>query len=167
MKKPLIYLIATIVIAVLAIFTYNNVFASKPAPQVALQTLDGRSFNTHDLKGKVVMYKFWATDCVTCIKQMPNTVAYYEKYKDQGYETIAVAMKHDKVDAIQRLVDERGYPFTIVYDHDGAIAKAFNDVRFTPIVFLVDRQGNIVKSYIGDYDSDLYIQDLEKVLQQS
>lgn len=167
MKKSFILIIAVSIISVLAYFGYNTVFASKAAPQVTFNSLDGRTFVTDDLKGKVTMVKFWATDCVTCMKQMPNTIAYYEKYKDQGYDTVAVAMKHDSVDAIQRLIDERGYGFTVVHDADGAIAEAFSNVRFTPVAFLLDRKAQIVKTYIGDYDSKLYIEDLEKVLAQN
>lgn len=167
MKKRFITIIAVVAIAILAFFTYDTVFTSKSAPQVSFNSIDGRSFETSDLKGKVTMVKFWATDCVTCMKQMPDTIAHYDKYKDQGYETVAVAMKYDKVDAIQRLIDERGYKFTIVHDADGSIAKAFGDIRFTPVAFLVDRKGQIVKSYIGDYDTNLFIDDLERTLAQS
>lgn len=167
MKKRFISLIAVAVIGILAFFTYNTVFASKSAPQVTFNSIDGRTFETDDLKGRVTMVKFWATDCVTCMKQMPDTIAHYDKYKDQGYETIAVAMKHDKVEAIQRLIDDRGYKFTIVHDADGSIAKAFGDVRFTPVAFLFDRKGQLVKSYIGDYDTNLFIGDLERTLAQS
>lgn len=167
MKKKFIPIIAVAVIAALGFFTYNTVFSSKSAPQVTFNSIDGRQFQTSDLLGKVTMFKFWATDCVTCMRQMPDTVAHYAKYKDQGYDTVAVAMKHDRVDAIQRLIDERGYEFTIVHDADGAIAEAFGEVRFTPVAFLVDRKGQIIKSYIGDYDTSLFIEDLEKALAQS
>lgn len=167
MKKSFISIIAVAVIAVLAFFTYNTVFASKSAPQVTFNSIDGKTFKTDDLKGHVTMVKFWATDCVTCMKQMPDTVAHHEKYKAQGFETVAVAMKHDSIDAIQRLIDERGYQFTIVHDVDGAIAKAFGEVRFTPVAFLFDRKGQLVRSYIGDYDTNLFIEDLERTLAQS
>lgn len=167
MKKSFIILIAVAVIAILGAVTYNTVFSGKAAPEVTFNSIDGRQFATHDLQGKVTMYKFWATDCVTCMRQMPDTVAHYAKYKDQGYETVAVAMKHDSVDAINRLVQERGYEFTIVHDKDGSIAKAFGDVRFTPVAFLVDRKGKIIKSFIGNYDKNLFVEELEKALAQS
>ncbi|NLA50728.1 MAG: TlpA family protein disulfide reductase [Alcaligenaceae bacterium] len=167
MKKSFISIIAVAAIAILAFFTYNSLFTSKAAPQVTFNSIDGRTFETDDLRGKVTMVKFWATDCVTCMKQMPDTVAHHEQYQPQGFETIAVAMKHDKVDAIQRLIDDRGYKFTIVHDADGSIAEAFGEVRFTPVAFLYDRNGKLVKSYIGDYDTDLFIADLERALAQS
>ncbi|MDO5666918.1 MAG: TlpA disulfide reductase family protein [Alcaligenaceae bacterium] len=167
MKKSFIIIIAVAVLAILGAFTYNTVIASKAAPEVTFNAMDGRSFQTQDLKGKVTMYKFWATDCVTCMRQMPDTIEHYAKYKDQGYETVAVAMKHDSTDAINRLIQERGYEFTIVHDADGSIAKAFGDVRFTPIAFLVDRKGKIIKSFIGNYDKNLFVEELEKALAQS
>lgn len=167
MKKRLTIIIAAVFIAILGAFVYNTVIVSKSAPEVTFNTMDGRQFTTHELQGKVTMVKFWATDCITCMRQMPDTVAYYDKYKQQGYETVAVAMKHDKTDAINRLIQERGYEFAIVHDADGSIAKAFGDVRFTPVAFLVDRKGKIIKSFIGDYDKKLFVEELEKALAQS
>lgn len=167
MKKNFVLLIVVAVIAILGAVVYNTVFSSKTVPEVTLHSIDGRQFTTHDLQGKVTMYKFWATDCVTCMRQMPDTVAHYAKYKDQGYETVAVAMKHDSVAAINRLVQERGYEFTIVHDADGSIAKAFGDVRFTPVAFLVDRKGKVIKSFIGNYDKNQFIEALEKALAHS
>ena len=54
-----------------------------------------------------------------------------------------------------------------LHDSDGSIAKAFGDVRFTPIAFLVDRKGKIIKSFIGDYDQRLFIEELERALAHS
>lgn len=167
MKKSFIIIIAIAFITILGAFAYNTAIVSKSVPEVAFNTIDGRNFNTRDLQGKVTMYKFWATDCVTCMRQMPDTIEHYAKYKDQGYETVAVAMKHDSIEAINRLIKERGYEFTIVHDDDGSIAKAFGDVRFTPVAFLVDRKGKIIKSFIGNYDKNLFVEELEKALAQS
>lgn len=135
-------------------------------PDVQYQTLEGQQFFTHDLKGKVVLVKFWATTCVTCVKQMPDTVHTYNTYKDKGYDTIAVAMSYDDPKAIAQFRDSHQLPFTIAYDKTGEIAKAVGGVRFTPVAFLLDRQSNIVKQFIGDYNKQEFIQTLEKTLAQ-
>ena len=57
--------------------------------------LDGSTTTTGDLRGKVTLVNVWATTCVSCVKEMPMLASTYTKYRDQGYETIAVAMSYD------------------------------------------------------------------------
>lgn len=162
MKKIILVAVAIIAVAVAAVFSFNK----ESFPEVSYHTLEGKQLTTQDLKGKVVLVKFWATTCVTCVKQMPDTIKHYNTYKDKGFDTIAVAMSYDDPQAIIQFRDSHQLPFTIAYDKTGEIAKAVGGVRFTPVAFLVDRQGNIVKRYIGDYDEKEFVQTLEKTLAQ-
>lgn len=95
---------------------------------------------------------------------MPDNIAYYNQYHDQGFDLIAVALKHDPIDYVRNFTDSRQLPFTVVSDHDGTIAQAFGDIRMTPTAFLIDKQGRIVKRYLGNYDKTAFIQTLEKAL---
>lgn len=161
MKKLVLSLAVAIAAGIGAWFVWNP---APKAPDVAFTTLTGETFDTGDLKGKVVLVKFWATSCVTCVKQMPDTVDYYEKYKDKGYETIGVAMQYDPANYVLNFVETRKLPFKVVLDSRGEIARAFGDVRLTPIAFLIDREGRIVKRYLGEYDKNEFIATLEKTL---
>ncbi len=156
--------------AVLAIAAIGGGFlmtSSKAAPDVTFTALDGHQFKTADLKGKVVLVKFWATSCVTCVAQMPDTIKYYDTYHDKGYETVAVAMSYDPPNFVRNYASDKSLPFTVTLDKDGSAAKAFDDVKFTPVSFLLDRQGNIVKRYIGNYDQKDFIKTLENTLAQN
>jgi len=137
-------------------------FAPKPqAPEVTFQTLDEKTFATQDLRGKVVLVKFWATSCVTCMKQMPDTVKLYEEFSPQGFDVVAVAMSYDPEEYVKHYVQSRQLPFTVALDKTGEVAKAFDDVRLTPIAFLVGKDGSIIKKYLGNYDK----QDLRNTVQ--
>ena len=48
------------------------------APDSSFVLLDGSKSSTADLKGKVTLVNFWATTCVTCVKEMPSIVATYQ-----------------------------------------------------------------------------------------
>lgn len=161
MKKLILALAVVIAAGIGAWFVWNPAPA---APDVSFTTLKNETFRTPDLQGKVVLVKFWATSCVTCVKQMPDTVEYYQKYHPQGYETIGVAMQYDPGNYVLNFVENRQIPFKVVLDSKGEIAKAFGDVRLTPIAFLIDRQGRIVKRYLGEYDKAEFIATLEKTL---
>lgn len=49
-------------------------------------------------------------------------------------------------------------------DTSGEIAKGFGDVRVTPTAYLLDRQGRIIKRYLGEPDWSEFHALLEKVL---
>ena len=123
-----------------------------PAPSFGYTLLNGAKGHTDALRGKVVLVNFWATSCVTCVKEMPALVATHERFKARGYETLAVAMSYDPPAYVANFAETRKLPFGVVIDNTGAIARAFNDTTITPTSFLLDKQGRIVKRYVGEPD---------------
>ena len=161
MKKPLIALLVAVAVGIAGWFVWHPAPA---APDVAFKTLDGKTITMADLRGKVVLVKFWATDCVTCMQQMPATVADYRHYEPKGYVTMAVAMSYDKPGYVENYAQTRNLPFPVALDSQGKLARAFGDVRLTPTAFLIDRQGHIVKRYLGEYDPVQFHAAIEKAL---
>lgn len=122
------------------------------APLSTFVLLDGSSQTTQQLKGKVTLVNFWATSCTTCVAEMPDIVATYEKYKGQGFETLAVAMSYDPPSYVVNFTETRKLPFKVAIDNTGAVAKAWGDVKLTPTTYIVNKRGEIVKSYVGAPD---------------
>jgi peroxiredoxin len=126
--------------------------AGDDAPASRFVLLDGSTTTTADLKGKVTLVNFWATTCVTCVKEMPSIVSTHEKFKGKGYETIAVAMSYDQPAWVLNYAQTRRLPFKVALDNTGEIAKSWGDVKLTPTTYLVDKQGRIVKRFVGEPD---------------
>lgn len=141
--------IAALVLA-LAGVGYASLSSSVAAPDVTYISLDGQKISTQSLRGKVVMVNFWATSCVTCVKEMPQMVETYNKFKGQGLEFIAVAMDYDPPNYVLNFTETRKLPFKVAMDTSGAIAKSFGDVALTPTTFVIDKQGKIIKRYVGE-----------------
>jgi peroxiredoxin len=123
-----------------------------PAPNFSYTLLDGAKADTQALRGKVVLVNFWATSCVSCVKEMPQIAATHQKFAPRGYETLAVAMSYDPPAYVANFAQSRKLPFGVVIDNTGAIARAYNDVQITPTTFLIDKRGGIVKRYVGEPD---------------
>ncbi|MBU3724776.1 MAG: TlpA family protein disulfide reductase [Burkholderiaceae bacterium] len=140
------------VLLMLAVIALGAAFMlrSQPAPAVVGQTISGEAVNTAALKGRPYLVNFWATSCVTCVKEMPDLIAIHKEFAAKGFNTIAVAMSYDRPDYIATFVKDRELPFLVVHDRDGAWAKAYGDVAVTPTTFVVDRDGKIVKRYVGE-----------------
>lgn len=140
------------VLALAAVLGLAGCAAGDDAPASRFVLLDGSTTTTADLKGKVTLVNFWATTCVTCVKEMPSIVSTHEKFKGKGYETIAVAMSYDQPAWVLNYAQTRQLPFKVALDNTGEIAKSWGDVKLTPTTYLVDKQGRIVKRFVGEPD---------------
>jgi peroxiredoxin len=122
------------------------------APDVTFINLQGQKISSQSLRGKVVMVNFWATSCATCVKEMPQMVETYNKFKGQGLEFVAVAMSYDRPDYVVNYTDTRKLPFQVALDSGGDLARQFGDVAMTPTTFVIGKDGTILKRYLGEPD---------------
>lgn len=122
------------------------------APDVRFATLDGEWFSTADLRGKVVLVAFWGTYCGPCLKEMPRIVEAHRRFSPRGYETVAVAVRHDEEQKVAAFARERALPFKVVFDASGDIAREFGKVRITPTLFVIDREGRVLAKTVGNPD---------------
>jgi peroxiredoxin len=138
-----------------------------PAPEVGYTLLDGSKGSLSGLRGKVVLVNFWATSCVSCVKEMPDLVATHRKFQPRGYETLAVAMSYDPPAYVAQFAQSRQLPFGVVIDNTGAIARGFGDVKITPTTFLLDKRGRIARRYVGEPQFDELHALVDKLLSEA
>jgi len=160
----MIKLAAVLVVAAVAAFAYFKVNAGNAAPDVTFTKLDGQQVALKDLRGKVVMVNFWATSCTTCVGEMPQMIDTYNKFKDRGLDFVAVAMSYDPPNYVLNYTETRKLPFKVALDPQDTLAKAFGDVKLTPTTFVIGKDGNIIKRYVGEPQFAELHQLLEKAL---
>lgn len=159
--------IVAVVLAVGGYLTFQALNGGDKAPNIAYTLLDGSKSTLDQQRGKVMLVNFWATDCVTCVKEMPNIVATHEKYKARGYDTLAVAMSYNPPAYVINFAETRKLPFGVAIDNTGAIAQSFGKVQLTPTSVLIDKHGQIVKRYVGEPDFVALHQLVEKLLAET
>lgn len=164
-KKVLLSIAAAAAVAI-GIGVYVSA-GSDTAPASTFVLLDGSSRTTQDLKGKVTLVNFWATSCTTCVAEMPKIISTYDKYKDRGFDTVAVAMAYDPPSYVVHYTQTRKLPFKVAIDNTGEVAKAWGDVKLTPTTYVVNKRGQIVKRYVGEPNFAELHQLIEKLLQES
>jgi thiol-disulfide isomerase/thioredoxin len=111
-----------------------------------------RHMSLSDVKGKVVFLNFWATWCGPCREEMPSMEALYRRYKDQGFEILAVNSRERSAD-VQAFMTNNNLSFPTVLDTDGTVNMAYG-IQAIPTSYLIDRDGNIVMRLVGSIDWD-------------
>ena len=139
-------------VAIAAIAAVASFTLTRPAPQVTFNAISGETLSTADLRGKVVLVNFWATYCSECIKEMPKLVNAHQKFSARGYETIAVAVWRDDPARVAQFALKHALPFKVALDSSGQLGRDFGNVRITPMSFLIDKKGNILRRYVGEPD---------------
>ena len=140
---------------------------NSPAPNSRFILLDGSSKQMASLKGQVTLVNFWATSCASCVAEMPALIETFEKYRTKGFSTVAVAMQYDPPSYVVNFSKSRQLPFDVAIDNTGVIAKEWGEVQLTPTTYIVNKQGNIVKRYVGVPDFVELHRLIEKLLTET
>ena len=148
LKKSLISAVILVLLGFLAMLFHNR----NAAPDLTFTTIEGKKISMADLKGKVVLVNFWATDCLACIKEMPALASAYQQYKQRGFEIIAVAMPYDPPAQVLNYVTQKKLPFPVMHDGLAEITEKFGRVHLTPTTFIFDKQGKQLQRTIGTLD---------------
>lgn len=140
--------LATILILLLIYVAYSFL----PAPNVnnvVFTTINGEKISMKSLKGKVVLVSFWATDCVSCVKEMPDLIKTYNQYNKKGLEIIAVAMPYDPPLQVVNFAKQKELPFPVMHDSYAEITQKFGGVSVTPTAYLYNKDGNRIQRAVG------------------
>ncbi len=120
-----------------------------------------------DLVGKkVILVDFWTYSCINCQRTLPYLTDWYEKYKDQGLEIVAVhtpEFEFEKEYAnVLAATKKFGVEYPVVLDNDYGTWRAYGN-RYWPRKYLIDINGQIVYDHIGEgayEETEGIIQDL-------
>ncbi len=140
--------------------------APNPNFEGATKWLNSEPLTLEQLKGKVVLVKFWTYTCINCIRTFPYIKDWHEKYADDGLVIIAVhtpEFEFEKDEAnVRAAMAEHGIDYTVVQDNDYKIWRSYKN-RFWPAEYFIDKQGNIRRTHFGEgkyEESEAFIQKL-------
>ena len=106
--------------------------------------LDGKEVSIEDFKGKVLLVDFWATWCSPCMREMPNVVATYSKFKDNGMAVLGVTLdKEGRSEKIRSVMKKTAMDWPQIYDClcGKSRPSLLNNISSIPSTFLLDRTG--------------------------
>jgi thiol-disulfide isomerase/thioredoxin len=139
----------------------------------AMTPLDEAAFQklVESHKGQVVVYDFWATWCLGCRAELPKLIALEAKLRAQGVELVTISADEPEQDAAaEKFVKRfplRGPLYRKQPKNDEQFINSI-DTKWSgalPAVFLYDKTGRKVRSFIGETDMGSLEAAIRKLLQ--
>lgn len=124
-----------------------------------LTTSDGKTINTADLEGKIILVNFWASWCQTCEQEAADLQAAWRTYQ-KGGDVLFLGVDYvDTESEAKDYLDKFGITYPNGPDLRSEISDLFR-IRGVPETFIIDRQGNLAFIKIGPFSSLSEIQSM-------
>ncbi len=119
-----------------------------------------------DYKGKVVVLDFYATWCEPCRAETPRLVELQRQYAAQGLQVIGLNVGgEDDREEVPKFAKEFAIQYPLAFPDDELADGYLGDNENIPQAFVFDRQGNMVKRFVGYTESSGG--ELERVVKDS
>ena len=127
-----------------------------------LQDLNGKTVKLSDFKGKPVLLDFWATWCPPCRAAIPGLEKLHKNYSGKGLVVLSISLDEGDWDSVKSFAAEHGITYPVLKGTED-VSSQFQ-VRTIPMLVIINKEGKIVKRYLGYGDDDELEKDIKTVL---
>ncbi len=122
------------------------------------------------LRGKVVLIDFWTYSCINCLRTLPYTTSWYNKYKDQGFVVVGVhtpefEFEHDTPN-VEAAVKRLNITYPVAQDNEYTTWQAYQN-QYWPAEYLIDARGIIRHTHFGEGEYDQTEQTIQQLLKEN
>jgi thiol-disulfide isomerase/thioredoxin len=118
---------------------------------------------SNSLQGKVVLVSFFASWCRSCLEEIPLLKKLQTRFGPKDFAIIAMAVDEENEVGLKNLIQKQKINYQVLLA-DEAVKKDFGGIAILPTMFLVNREGILLKKYSGHIDRDSLIQDIKQTL---
>lgn len=114
------------------------------APNFVAKNLDGKKVELKEVLGEgPILLNFWATWCKPCIKELNQLKKVYKKYKEKGFEILAIDVDGPRSRSkVKPMVKGLKWEFPVLWDKSKDIYRKYH-VLGIPHTVLIDKSGQI------------------------
>jgi thiol-disulfide isomerase/thioredoxin len=135
----------------------------REAPPLALEDIDGESWNIENSRGRWVFVHFWASWCGPCRKEMPTIQAIYPKFDSSELQIVLINTAESE-DVVFGFLAAVAPDITPLMDNDGLVTEQWQP-RGLPATYFVDPNGKLQYLALGGrpWDTPNYLNFLRKI----
>ncbi len=160
LRKVLI--IAVMVMALLFGCTTRDELSSASALDFSLQDLNGKTVKLSDFKGKPVLIDFWATWCQPCRDSIPIIVKLHRTFSSKGLVVLGISLDEGGWNSVKSFAASQGITYPVLIGSHDAVEKF--QIRTIPTLVVINKNGEIVKRYLGVGDESGLEKDIKAIL---
>lgn len=120
-------------------------------------------FSSDSVSGKVILINFFASWCKSCIEEIPLLKKLQGRFGKKDFAIIALAVDAEDIEGLKNLIQKQKLNYQVLLA-DERVKKDFGGIAIIPTMFLVDRNGNMLKKYLGHIDRSSLDQDIMRTL---
>lgn len=140
-------------LAILVILVFSScIFGQQSKPKLLAETftetsLDGKTFDLAQLKGKIVLISFWSTKCAICHSEIPKLNQLAQVYKNKDVVFLGLTMENSS--KVETYLKKSPFDFNILPNSFGVVLKygdKSSDGTISmgfPAHFLINQKGEI------------------------
>ncbi len=134
------------------------------APNFEVITTQGNELFLHSLQGKVVVLNFWFTNCLPCLKEIPELNKLVHQFSDD--EVVFIGFARDTKEELSHFFNRFGdYEFQIVPE-SYALATTYKVVAW-PQTIVIDTQGIVFCVWAGtDQEPEPMVRAIKSAIEQ-
>ena len=125
--------------------------AERDAPvDLAGETIRGKTWDSADHRGEVVVVNLWASWCGPCAKEAPHLVDAYQATKGEDVTFVGIDYREPSVATGLAQAQTWGFTWPSIYDETGTTAIDMQGTMTTqPSTAVLDREGRIAAVVLG------------------
>ncbi|BDH61485.1 thiol-disulfide oxidoreductase ResA [Lysinibacillus sp. PLM2] len=132
------------------------------APDFVLIDMNGVEHRLSNYRGQGVFLNFWGTWCKPCEREFPIINRYYQVYKTEGLQVLAVNIAESDF-VVQNYIDRKGLTFPVLIDKSKSVMGTYN-INPLPTTVLINPEGKIENIITGEMSETAIRSYMEQIL---
>jgi len=139
--------------------------ARKEMPDFTLRDVGGIPWQLSAHRGDVVLLNFWASWCEPCRAETPGLIRIARSYAPRGVTIAGISMDSGGTAPVRKFLQDFRVNYPILMpDKTFALARVVDGL---PTTFLMDQQGRIAKTYVGEVEESVFRADIDVLLSEA